>query len=616
MINRYRLKPIAIYLLIATVVSLVLFWRYPNNVLYANFYAEDGSVFLQSVLNKGWVGAALTPFNGYFVVGLYVLEAFGWVANSLFGHAGILSLPASFAAVAIVFMGSVIALPYLLFSTTLGKFKMLAVVTCSMLLPLPLGLHIVLGTIGNQKWTFMYLATLLVAYRLLNHNRLSAARLISIDAILLLCAYTNSTTYALVPLLYLPYLSDYWKKREQSKLFTWLRLQIKTRELVSLLVLTLLLLPQLVYVGLQGIPVLPGYLDTPYELSKSIEVFINRTYLFGVTHYFNGYLNDALSVVGFIVLIGAWRWMHSRERIIFLISLYAAGVASALFVFNRPGVTAFFNGYHYSGSGPDQFFFAQTLIMYLPVVLAICAYACLFKSRWLRISLAGLAVAFIVVSGLLSNAKFGAHWRNASIYENSADTFVDQAIGACDSSDGRAVKLALYPYIDGRFSLTIPRPDVCTDKLSGYQTSVTHLNLVPDNNNYVTLPTTKVTQTFKATGSNLNGVRIFLSNFNQPERQGEFTLGLYDAACRHRLRTAHIPEMLLDNSMYNARFSPISDSKGKTYCIQILGPSRPPYHPIAVQQSAPNIYPNGQLSLNGNPQMTDLVFEPLYTQTR
>jgi hypothetical protein len=135
---------------------------------------------------------------------------------------------------------------------------------------------------------------------------------------------------------------------------------------------------------LHGIPALPGYLDTAYESSKSIEVFINRTYLFGVTHRFNGYLNDTLAIMFFIILLGAWHWMRGKDRIVFLVSLYAAGVASTLFVINRPGVTAFFTGYQYSGSGPDQFFFAQTLMMYLPIVLAIYAYAHLFKPQWIR----------------------------------------------------------------------------------------------------------------------------------------------------------------------------------------------------------------------------------------
>jgi hypothetical protein len=227
-----------------------------------------------------------------------------------------------------------------------------------------------------------------------------------------------------------------------------------------------------------------------------------------------------------------------------------------------------------------------------------------------------LVFAFIIASGLISNATFGARWRNSSVYENSADTFLDQAISVCSTNSDQTVKLSLYPYIDGRFSLVTPRTSVCTAQLDNYQPSVSHLLLAPVNNNYVTLRGTKVTQTFKADQSHLNGIRLFLSNFNKPERHGEYTLALYDAGCRRQLRTANIPETLFDNSMYNVRFPPISDSKGLTYCIQILAPTTQSYDPLAIQKSAPDIYSIGQLTLDGNPQKTDLVFEPLYTQTR
>jgi hypothetical protein len=67
------LHPLLHYFLLVGVVAAVLIWRFPNLLQYPNFYAEDGSVFLQNIIDKGVAGSLLTPFNGYFITGLYLL---------------------------------------------------------------------------------------------------------------------------------------------------------------------------------------------------------------------------------------------------------------------------------------------------------------------------------------------------------------------------------------------------------------------------------------------------------------------------------------------------------------------------------------------------------------
>lgn len=605
------------YLLLTVVVSLTLFWRFPNNVTHPNFYGEDGSVYLQNVVDKGWIGGSLTPFNGYSIVGLYGLEGIGWIGNEVFGSSDLLTLPMWFALVSIVFMAAVIALPYLLFRSSLGRLKTLLVVAFSALLPLPLSPHIVIGTVGNQKWVFFYLATLLVLYRLLNYKKLSLSKLVAIDLTLLVCAYTNSTTYILIPLLFVPYLKAVWDKRRKLPLLSGVWQQLRQRELLSLVLLSALLLPQVIYIALHGIPAQPGYLDAPYQASKTIEVFINRTFLFGVTHLFNGYLNDVLAVLLFVFLAGVgWFKVQGKEKVIFFVSLYAAFMASVLFVLNRRGVTDFFFGYQASGSGPDQFFFAQTLIMYLPIVLAVVAF-----DRWLGWKKFGgpllvLFVLFVVASGLVSNVLYGERWRTASVFENYAQTFIDQAIVACDTQRDPITHIVVYPYPDGRFALNAPRSLVCVPQLAQYQPSYDDLKLVPHDNDFLRVHYRgDFSQTFKANQAGLDGIRLFVSTFNNHRRHGTYQLKLYDSQCRKELRSIKLPTILLDNTYYNARFAPLADSKDQTYCFT-LAPPAGLFDPIAVQRSQADAYGAGVLKENGRAQTTDIVFLPLYTQAK
>jgi hypothetical protein len=588
-------------------------------VVFANFYGEDGSVYLQNVMNDGWLKGALTTFNGYFIIGLYLLCGLGWIINALFLGGSLLTLPEAFAAAAILFMAAVIALPYLLFSSSFGRTKTLLAVMTGALIPLPLSPHIVIGTIGNQKWIFLYLAFLLVLYRVINYKKLSLKRLIVIDVALLVAAYTNSTVYCLIPVAYLPYLRAYWTKRKKNKLIPFIKKELRQRDFQSLAVLSALLVPQVIYVALNGIPKLAGYLDTPFQPAKAIEVFINRTYLFGVTHIVNGHMNDIIAVILFLVMVFlGWKYTRGREKFAFFFGLYAAGMASILFVINRPGVSDHFHGYQPSGSGPDQFFYAQTLVMCLPILLVFFGVIDKFP-RQLKGASLGAAIAFFIASGLMSNATTGALWRNASVYENDAGIFTDNALVSCETPDN-PVRVTVYPYKGGQFSIYVPRGDVCNDKLNDYQPSSSDLGLKLNNNDH--LPVWReymFTQTFLATENGLEGIRLFLSNFDNNYRDGTYTLILMDENCKSQIRTALVPTQMMDNAYYNLRFAPITDSANKKYCFSLDQPDGTrdgTFDPIAIQRSQPNAYADGSYSEGETQLPVDVVFNLLYDQNK
>lgn len=612
-----RTRHIVIYLILVGMVSVVLFWRYPNNVVFANFYGEDGSVYLQNIMDKGWLKASVTPFNGYAIIGLYIVCGFGWIINAVFLGGTFFTLAAAFALAAIICMAAIIALPYLLFKNSLGKLKTLIAVLFGALLPLPISPHVVIGTIGNQKWIFLYLAFLLVIYRVIHHKQLSVKRLILLDALLFISAYTNSTVYFLIPLLTTPYLQDYLKRSKKQKLIMFCKEQLQQRQTRSLLILGMLLIPQIIYVLLNGIPKLAGYLDTPFNPSRAIELFINRTYLFGITHMVNGQLNNILVLIlfGLLMFVGI-KMLKKQERFIFLAGIYTAGVASLLFTINRPGVTDHFFAYRTSGSGPDQFFYAQTLVMYLPIILATLAFTRIFKNKAIQTVFVSVFVGGITLAGLLSNSIYGALWRNASVFENDAGIFTDQAIFACAASTDPQTKVTVYPYKSGQFSIYTPREQLCNNTLIHYQPSAIDLGLKVNNNDHMPITTDgQFTQTFVASENKLNGLRLFISNFGKSDRKGEYRVRLFDSTCSSLLRETTLPTRLIDNTYANIRFTPITDSATKTYCFSI-SPPEGGYDKIALQRSAPGVYSEGVYSEKTNKLEVDLVFGLLYDREK
>lgn len=608
-------RVLLIYVVLALIVTGILFWRFPNNVTTPNFYGEDGSVYLQNIINEGWLKGSLSPFNGYSIIGLYLICGLGWVINLIFMGGSLLTLSQAFAVAAIVFMAAIIALPYLLFRRNFGSLQMLAVVGLSAFIPLPTSPHIVIGTIGNQKWIFLYLAFLLVLYRIINYRRLGWRRIVTIDAILLVSAYTNSTVYLLMPALLLPYLQDYLKNRRPN-ILQFGRKQLRNFDIKSLTILFALLVPQVVYVALNGIPKLAGYLDTPFNPERAIELFINRTYLFSATHYINAHMNNLISVLFFILmLVIAAIKLRGNQLVAFILGIYAAGVASLLFVINRPGVTDHVFGYSANGSGPDQFFYVQTLIMYIPLVLACWAlFSGLKKWRLQHILPIGILI-LVLITSILSNARFGERWRNASVYENDAGIFTDQAIQSCKVNIP-LVTMTVYPYKSGQFALTVPREQVCNRLLDAYRSSIDDLGLRVNNNDH--LPITQdgqFYQTFKASENDLNGIRIFVSSFGKLDREGVYTLQLMDKDCRQIIRESRIPTKLIDNYFFNARFDEVINSSGKSYCFTLDAPSGS-FDPIAIQRSQPDVYADGVLRESDVTHASDTVFAPLYSSVR
>lgn len=588
-----------VFFVLTTLLTLIAYGRNPTYFNTPNFYAEDGPIFAQTILDKGFLQALVTPFNGYFISGIYLLEGIAFFLNSIFWDGGILNQPAALAVTSYFFWGALCALPALLFWRNTQRKNWLIIICVALaLLPLPSFGYAVLGTVGNYKFAFLFLAFLLLIKR---HYLSAGSRAVfAIDALLALCAFTNATTYLLLPFAAL----KYWPgiKGFTKKFFTSL---LRNTSFISLVALALVAAAQLVFIALNGgVETLKGYLDQPFELAKTIEIFVQRTFLFPFTHAFDGYLNDLVVLALFIG--GLW-FLHKvarpQDRIILYFGLYAAFVGTALFVSQRTGVSQFF--INYTTSGTDHFFYAQNWIILFTALFIVVQAAAQARIRW---QYAAMGFLFITPLAMLITNDFGQN----TAAERTLGSLSRQAQLQCQVPGQEKLSLPVYPAGSG-ITMTIEREVCSTPAVTQYVPERVPLNLMPTNNNYVVVGSAKLTQTFVADYDQLAGISLYVSTFGD-SNMNSYTFDLLDGDCRQVLRSQTFTTWSTpDNSYQDIRVKPIAGSKGKRYCFAISPRSVSARQPVIAQQlSAPNLYNNGAAYKNDKELAEDIVFDVLY----
>lgn len=593
-----RVINVLVYLLILSTASYLIYLRFTLNFTSPNFYAEDGSIFINNLVNKGTLGSLVTTFNGYFVWGIYMLGKISLVIDRVFFSGQFVDIPKSIALTSYVFLGFIATLPIVLFKNLLKPYALFIIVILSIFVPLTGMDYAIIGTIGNTKFAFTYLAFLLLAYRHIVDEKTKGY--IFTDIGLLICAYTSVTVYLMIPFAlfrYLPKFNFKNTKRSVSDLF-------KKRSFKSLCLLILLLLPQVIIVLINGTPDLPGYLDSPFNFNRAIEILVSRSYLYSVLFPLNKHLNDVLAVVILLVVFVVGLRIHGKTKQIFWFGIYSIAVSSVLLVSNRTGISDLYYGY--KSSGPDQFFYAQNLIFIFILVSAL--YQFINKLKWKQRYLVNLVIIITIVYYLIpQSGTFGDN--NVQFKEN--DNIYASAKKICHSSQNDYLPIVIYPDRSRKYE-NIPRSKLCTEKTENYKPDTVYLGLSPFENNYVDhLNSNQLFQTFVSPNNNLNGLEIYFSTFNNKIRS-QYYLYLYEEDCSSEIYKVKIPSgRIKDNSLTKTSFTALNNSLGKSYCFSVM-PDAENTSPLAVQLSKPNIYTDGKAILNGKTLDNDVVFNLNY----
>lgn len=592
-------KRVAVYLLAFAVISVWAYNRYPVYWDTPNFYAEDGTIFAQHILDKGFWGALFTSFNGYFIFGVYLLEGLAFLFTDVFWGGNLLDLSQSLGLVSYLFWAFLCTLPLLLFWNDVKRKSWLILITVSLaVLPLP-SFNYAVFTVGNLKFSFLFIALLLLIkrWRLPSNSRWVYA----IDASLVLCAFTNATVYLLLPFA----LISYWPGWKRLRTIAVYKNLLHNRSFISLLVMVGLVCLQIIYIIARGgVDQIEGYMQEPFELAKSVEIFLHRTLLFPFDHLFAKQITNGVVVFGSILLVFVlWKFARREDRPIVILGLWASFMASVLFASQRTGVSRLFNDY--TTSGPDHFFYTQNLIILFVVLYILARRLDTLKNK--RAMIIGGALLCVIPAAGLANHDVG----QASLASRETGSFRYAAQQACRNTSDDPIQVPVYPVSVANFPLD--RATYCTPELDAYIPDRQPLGLAPLNNNYLQLTTEPFKQTFTAKYNQLSGVSVLLATFGGVGHS-TYTLRLLDETCQTTIRTSQIRGLLVqDNSFVSMSFEPISSSKDQEYCFSIvpenLEPGKPP---LAIFFSAPEIYLEGNATKGDNPLSEDVVFDLLY----
>lgn len=589
------------FILLWVVASFIFYLRFPNNFIYPNFFAEDGQHFTQNIINKGFLGGLLTPFNGYFVFGIYILTGIGFLVNSIIFHADFISIPGSLAIVSYTFFGLCATLPFVLLKKYISIPYRIGIALLITFLPFPSFDYGTIGTIGNLKFAFDYIAFLLILYRATLPQK--SRKFFIVDFVLFICAFTTAGVYLILPFIVFSKNNGIYNliKTKKIKIF----LNKKNISLWSAVALASACCAQIIFIIYNGIPKFPGYLDQPYEWSKTIEVFIARSYLYPFVSAIYRHLNDIIVIIIFAALIFAIVKYKSKKNI----GIYAVGMTTILttslvFIVNRTGTVSFYN--NYSTSGFDNFFYAQNLVAIVVMIVLLSD----ISKRYKRIFNPFIQV-LIVLCLLASSIKTNASYAPNDFMQYQIGTIQEQTKKLCSDLSNSEITFSVYPF--SFLKMTEPRSSICNSRLSDYESRIQYI-AKDDFQQYKTFNIynngTKFTQTFTANQDKLSYIGIYLSNYGQ-SIVNNYQLRLMDESCNKTLQTVAIPRNVRDNAFRTIQLNTIENSKNTKYCFTIE-PNVDNPQKLALQLSTKNNYNEGVLKINNIETDSDIIFNPVY----
>lgn len=429
--------------------AVVYYLRYPFAYTSSNFYAEDGKIFMANLIEKGPLLGSIELFNGYLIIGQYFVAIGAQVINAIAGD-GFETLAKAVSVSSYLFFGTVCALPWLLFRQKLGTILSLIVVGVLWATPLGAYDYAVIGTIGNLKFAFLFIAVLLVIYR----NDISLCKqkwqFGLVDVALVVCFLTNIVALGLLPLLLLRYRKEIVDiiRRKVKLLETVLRFDI-----LSLMLVVLLGIVYVLFVYINGVPEHPGYLDGPLDESSLIAL-LYRGSTYALFFPLNYLFNDIYVIITFIAAAAVI--LYSRNILTTTLTLTYAMLINVIgFVANRPGVAELFSSYN-DDAWPGLFFYAGTMMF---IVGAAFILNRSFNSLSLKKKLVSLAsVTFLTILVLPAS---GVSIRDP--YQNGVvrPTLASEVTRVCSIPFGADAKTTIGVYPTNEWVMSVEPDKIC-----------------------------------------------------------------------------------------------------------------------------------------------------------
>lgn len=435
--------------------GLIFALRYNVAFTEPNFYAEDATIFLKNIFEHGPWQSTFTAFNGYLVVGQYLVIDGAYIIYLLF-NLPFASLPFLISLMSCIFLGITVSLPFILFRKELGY---VVAITTSVVLaftPVPGSDYAIIGTIGNLKFAFLFWAVLLVIYR--NLHTKNTKRVVAIDLLLLLAVLTYGPTIALLPFILWPYRTKIWSFVKSPYLIRYDLDFFKRIDVLSMFALAVISGVYVTIVYLKGVPIIDNYLPGPFNIAATDNIIYRVTlysWLFPISQISGFVMSLASGVLAtiFTVLLALFfGWVYfvnKRGRLIFSFGLFAIFSSTLAFVATRPGVGGYMLQYL---KFPDQFFYAQSLVFVFMTMWIVAPYVRTRKKE----------IIFVVIASiyLLISAQFGSSWGSNLMNYQQRGNIYDNTSKICRSDSDNFVSIPVYP-TEG-WDLTLERKIACS----------------------------------------------------------------------------------------------------------------------------------------------------------
>jgi hypothetical protein len=453
-LKRLLTNPLISWLGTAVVSGSIFFYRFPNNFFFANFYAEDGAVFIRNVLTQGFFESLINPFNGYFIVGLYMLAGTAVSINNIFFN-HLLYLPTITAVVSYAFLGLAITLPVLFFRKQVRFQWLLLYILFASFVPLPGWDYAIIGTIGNVKFFFAVIALTAILFLLTTKKESQWLRVFAY-VLILIAGYTNPTVYLLCLALLIPYIKSGTKTiRSQTTAYHWIISTFSERRFLEYLFLGSLLSFQILFIAIYGIPEQPGYMNSPFEWVDAIEIFIARSFFFPWIVPFYTQLTATMSIwLAVTSLTVLYAFGERKHWSLYSIIIGSILAMTGLFVTTRPGISVFFTDYTMPG-GPGQFFYPQNI-----AALFLFFFWIHDMTKRFQFSQRHSIILFMLLLGLLFSIipHTGSFGKNNFMQKQG--TFIQEAQESCSTGTSQQiVRVPVYPSADWFFEA--PTKAVC-----------------------------------------------------------------------------------------------------------------------------------------------------------
>ena len=146
--------------------------------------------------NGGFIAALEHRHNGYLVFGNVLLSGIAFIVDRIFLRGDVRQIPWAMSLVSGCYFALLAALPILLLRRRLSTPWLVCLAI--LLVGTPLGSEdiIIVGRLSNVGYSCVYLAVILIIYRL--HEKPSGIRVVLCDLVLFICANTNPAVYLVI----------------------------------------------------------------------------------------------------------------------------------------------------------------------------------------------------------------------------------------------------------------------------------------------------------------------------------------------------------------------------------------------------------------------------------